>query len=241
MAGLGQGEEALAFRTAAALSYSARRRALLKDGIALNLILTGRSEQLLINYKSRGRSISVEDDPIIADLRFASDADSLLPGSKLNWYRIDSVVGQGDDWFTYLASDLNLGRPVIITEYMPCEIAVRDTRGVIHPTAAEHGAEYKAGLEYFLTDARKLTGIRHQNIAQALNAFEANNSAYIVFAHEQGKKAEHLFDGSTVAEKELLAFVLPILDGLEAIHASGYIHRYIQPSTITIRPDGAPC
>ena len=182
----------------------------------------------------------MEDDPIIADLRIASEADSLLPGSKLNWYRIDSVVDRGDYWFTYLARDLNLGRPIIITEYMPCEIAVRDMRGVIHPTAAEDGAEYKAGLEYFLTDARKLTGIRHQNIAQALNAFEANNSAYIVFAHEQGKKAEHLFDGSTVAEKELLAFVLPILDGLEAIHASGYIHRYIQPSTITIRPDGSP-
>ena len=182
----------------------------------------------------------MEDDLTIADLRTESDADSLLPGTKLHWYRIDSVLGQGDYWFTYLASDLNLGRPVIITEYMPCEIAIRDTRGVIHPSAAEHGAEYKAGLECFLTDARKLTGIRHQNIAQALNAFEANNSAYIVVAHEQGKSAEHLFDGSTVAEKELLALVSPILDGLEAIHASGYIHRYIQSSTIIIRPDGSP-
>ena len=177
----------------------------------------------------------MEDDLTIADLRIESDADSLLPASTLNWYRIDSVLGQGDYWLTYLASDLNLGRPVIITEYMPCEIAIRDTRGVIHPAAAEHGAEYKAGLECFLTDARKLTGIRHQNIAPALNAFEANNSAYIVVAHKQGKKAEHLFDGSTVAEKELLALVLPILDGLEAIHASGYIHRYIQPSNIIIR------
>ncbi|MGH8532432.1 MAG: protein kinase domain-containing protein [Gammaproteobacteria bacterium] len=182
----------------------------------------------------------MEDDLTIADLRIESDADSLLPGSKLHSYRIDSVLGQGDYWFTYLASDLNLGRPVIITEYMPCEIAIRDTRGVIHPAPAEHGAEYKAGLESFLTDAQKLAGIRHQNIAQALNAFEANNSAYIVVAQEQGKKAEHLFDGSTVAEKELLAFVLPILDGLEAIHASGYIHRYIQPPTIIIRPDGSP-
>ncbi|MDQ3565482.1 MAG: hypothetical protein M3436_15605 [Pseudomonadota bacterium] len=181
----------------------------------------------------------MEDDLTIADRRIESDADSLLPGSKLHWYRIDSVLGQGDYWFTYLASDLNLDRPVIITEYMPCKIARRDTRGVIHP-AAEHGAEYKAGLECFLTDAQKLAGIRHQNIAQALNAFEANNSAYIVVSHEQGKKAEQLFDGSTVAEKELLAFVLPILDGLEAIHASGYIHRYIEPSSIIIRPDGSP-
>ncbi len=182
----------------------------------------------------------MDNDLTIADLRIESDADPLLPGTKLHWYRVDSVLGQGDYWLTYLASDLNLGRTVIITEYMPCEIAVRDTRGVIHPAAAEHGAEYKAGLACFLTDAQKLAGIRHQNIALALNAFEANNSAYIVVAHEQGKKAEHLFDGSTVAEKELLALVLPILDGLEAIHASGYIHRYIQPSNIIIRPDGSP-
>ena len=181
----------------------------------------------------------MEDDLTIADLRIESGANSLLPGSKLHRYRIDSILGQGDYWFTYLASDLNLGRPVIITEYMPCEIAIRDTRGVIHP-AAEHGPEYKAGLECFLTDAQKLAGIRHQNIAQALNAFEANNSAYIIVSHEQGKNAEQLSDGSTVAEKELLAFVLPILDGLEAIHASGYIHRYIEPSSIIIRPDGSP-
>ena len=181
----------------------------------------------------------MEDDLTIGDLRIKSDADSLLPGSKLHRYRIDSILGQGDYWFTYLASALNLGRPVIITEYMPCEIAIRDTRGVIHP-AAEHGPEYKAGLACFLTDAQKLAGIRHQNIAQALNVFEANNSAYIIVSHEQGKKAEQLFDGSTVAEKELLAVVLPILDGLEAIHASGYIHRYIEPSSIIIRPDGSP-
>ncbi|MFH0341773.1 MAG: serine/threonine protein kinase [Chromatiales bacterium] len=182
----------------------------------------------------------MEEDLTIADPRIESDTDSLLPGTTLHGYRIDSVLGQGDYWFTYLASDLNLGRRVIITEYMLCEIAIRDTRGVIHPAAAEHGAAYKAGLECFLTDALKLTGIKHQNIAQALNAFEANNSAYIVVAHEQGKKAEHLFDGSTVAEKELLALVLPILDGLDAIHASGYIHRYIQPSNIIIRTDGSP-
>lgn len=259
LAGLGQVEEALDFRTAAALSYSRKGQTLLKGGIALNLGrlefrfvilpgllfilasaiaagLTGRS----VTTIDRGCLIAVEDDLTIADLRIDSDADSLLPGSALHWYRIDSVLGQGDYWFTYLASDLKLGRPVVIIEYMPCEIAIRDTRGVIHPAAAEHGAEYKAGLKCFLTDAQKLAGIRHQNIAQALNAFEANNSAYIVVAHEQGKNAEQLFDGSTVAEKELLAFVLPILDGLEAIHASGYIHRYIQPSNIIIRPDGSP-
>ncbi len=87
----------------------------------------------------------MEEDLTIADLSIASDADWHLPGTKLHRYRVDSVLGQGDYWLTYLASDLNLGRPVIITEYMPCEIAIRDTRGVIHPAAAEHGAEYKAG------------------------------------------------------------------------------------------------
>ncbi|MGH8523639.1 MAG: protein kinase domain-containing protein, partial [Gammaproteobacteria bacterium] len=67
-----------------------------------------------------------------------------------------------------------------------------------------------------------------------------NNSAYLIVAHEQGKNLEQLFDSSTMEEGELLAIMSPILDGIEEIHARGYIHRYIQPSNIIVRPDGHP-
>jgi len=176
----------------------------------------------------------------MVDFAHKANPDPLSPGWDIYGYRIDRVLGQGDYWFTYLANDLTLGRPAIITEYMPSEIAIRDPRGVIHAASAEHDAEYHAGLDCFLADTKTLTTIRHHNIVQFLDSFDANNSAYLIVAHEQGKNLEQLFDSSNMEEDELLAIILPILDGIEEIHSKGYIHRYIQPSNIIIRPDGRP-
>ncbi|MGH8511506.1 MAG: protein kinase domain-containing protein [Gammaproteobacteria bacterium] len=180
------------------------------------------------------------DDPSIIDFADGANPDPLSPGSDIHGYRINKVLGQGDYWFTYLANDLPLGRAAIITEYMPSEIAIRDPRGVIHAASVEHNAEYQAGLDCFLTDAQTLTTIKHHNIVQFLDSFDANNSAYLIVAHEQGKNLEQLFDSSNMEEEELLAIMLPILDGIEEIHARGFIHRYIQPSNIIVRPDGRP-
>ncbi|CAN5681152.1 hypothetical protein BH18PSE1_BH18PSE1_02090 [soil metagenome] len=182
----------------------------------------------------------MSDDLSIVDFADKANPDPLSPGADIHGYRINKVLGQGDYWFTYLAHDLTLGRAAIITEYMPSEIAIRDPRGVIHAASAEHDAEYQAGLDCFLTDAQTLTTIRHHNIVQFLDSFDANNSAYLIVAHEQGKNLEQLFDSSNMEEEELLAIMSPILDGIEEIHARGYIHRYIQPSNIIVRPDGRP-
>ncbi|MGH8490489.1 MAG: protein kinase domain-containing protein [Gammaproteobacteria bacterium] len=182
----------------------------------------------------------MSDDLSIVDFADKAIPDPLSPGWDIYGYRINRVLGQGDYWFTYLANDLALGHAAIIIEYMPSEIAMRDPRGVIHPASAEHDAEYHAGLDCFLTDAQTLTTIRHHNIVQFLDSFDANNSAYLIVAHEQGKNLEQLFDSSNMEEEELLAIISPILDGIEEIHARGYIHRYIQPSNIIVRPDGRP-
>ncbi len=182
----------------------------------------------------------MSDDLSIVDFADKANPDPLSPGWDIYGYRINGVLGQGDYWLTYLANDLTLGRAAIITEYMPSEIAIRDPRGVIHSASAEHDAEYHAGLDCFRIDAKTLTTIRHHNIVQFLDSFDANNSAYLIVAHEQGKNLEQLFDSSNMEEEELLAIMSPILDGIEAIHAKGYIHRYIQPSNIIVRPDGRP-
>ena len=41
-------------------------------------------------------------------------------------------------------------------------------------------------------------------------------------------------------ENELVKTILPILDGLEMVHKSGFIHRDIKPGNIYIRKDGSP-
>ncbi|MGH8508102.1 MAG: protein kinase domain-containing protein [Gammaproteobacteria bacterium] len=180
------------------------------------------------------------DDPSSLDFADKANPDPLPPGRELHNYRIDRVLGQGDYWLTYLAKDLTLGHAAVITEYLPSEIAIRDVHGALHAASAEHEAEYRAGLDCFLSDAKTLTTIRHHNVVQFLDSFDANNSAYLTVKHEQGKSLEQLFDSSNMEEEELLAIISPILDGIEEVHARGYIHRYIQPSNIIVRPDGRP-
>ncbi len=47
--------------------------------------------------------------------------NSLQPGYKLHWYRIEKILGQGGFGITYLAHDFNLDRKVAIKEYLPIE------------------------------------------------------------------------------------------------------------------------
>lgn len=166
---------------------------------------------------------------------------ALPSGCRLDEYEFIQILGHGGFGVTYLARDVNLGKEVAIKEYFPTDLVVREDGFSVHPRSASMEDDYTYGLERFLDEARTLAKFRHPNIVVVHRFFRANGTAYLVMDYEQGEQlGTILHTRRTLPEDELLATVLPLLDGLEEVHKAGILHRDIKPENIYIRENGTP-
>jgi serine/threonine protein kinase len=159
----------------------------------------------------------------------------------MHWYRIQKIRGQGGFGITDLAQDTNLNRQVALKGYLPIEVAVREDDRSVHPVSENHSETFTWGLDRFVQEARTLARFDHPNIVRVLSVFEMNNTAYMVMRHESGRSLQQMLaKGATLAETRLNEVIFPILEGLERVHAAGFIHRDVKPANILIREDGIP-
>jgi len=166
--------------------------------------------------------------------------DALPAESRLHWYVLERVLGQGGFGITYLARDTNLDQRVAIKEYLPVEVATRRSDGTVRARTVEQDERYCGGLERFIREARTLARFDHPNIVRVHSVFEFNGTAYMVMRFEEGETLAALLERRHVlSEGELLRVLMPIVEGLELVHKAGFIHRDIKPDNILIRPDGS--
>jgi serine/threonine protein kinase/flagellin-specific chaperone FliS len=167
--------------------------------------------------------------------------NSLQSGYELHWYNIKEILGQGGFGITYLATDTNLEEDVAIKEFLPIELAIREGDYSIHPLSEGHKDNYVWGLDRFIKEARTLTKFKHPNIVRVRSVFNENNTAYMVMEFERGKSLQEILSRrKTMDEAELMKIILPLLGGLDVVHAANFIHRDIKPANIFIREDGSP-
>ena len=165
----------------------------------------------------------------------------LSHGDMLGCYRVESVLGKGGFGVTYLALDTNLDLRVAIKEYLPEQIATRDSDSSVRPISENEEEAFRWGLDRFIKEARTLAKFKHLNIVRVMTVFEQNHTAYMVMEFERGQDLKQLFDQNDHKSEAFLKRIIgPIIDGLAEVHRHGYIHRDIKPANIHIREDGTP-
>lgn len=167
---------------------------------------------------------------------------ALAPGSRLESYEIQAILGVGGFGITYKGRDENLHCDVAIKEYLPQGLALRAQDG-IHVAAKSDGDRkyYEYGLKRFLDEARILAKFKERSIVRVSRFLEANGTAYLVMDYEDGESlAQHLARVGALNERELRAVLVPVLEGLRAVHAKDVLHRDIKPGNIFLRQDGPP-
>ena len=157
-------------------------------------------------------------------------------------YRIERVLGAGGFGVTYLADEIALARMVTIKEYFPSDIAARDGGIDAAPRSQDCAGDYRWGLDRFIEEAQTLAKFDHTNIVRVYRYFRANNTGYMVLHFEEGQSLKGWLKGLGRAprQKELDAIIGPLLDALELIHKSDFLHRDIAPDNIIIRKSGDP-
>ncbi|MGD9802990.1 MAG: protein kinase [Hyphomicrobiaceae bacterium] len=172
-----------------------------------------------------------------------SDLVALKPGTILaDEYRIERPLGAGGFGITYLAEEIALARKVTIKEYFPVDFAARDQAEDVVPRSRDSEGDYSWGLDRFLAEAQTLARFNHPNIVRVYRFFQARNTGYIVLHYEEGASLKSWLKGLGRAPRqpELDRLIQPLLDALEAVHATDYLHRDIAPDNIMIRRDGQP-
>ena len=172
--------------------------------------------------------------------------DSLSPGTVLRDYTIEAVIGHGGFGIVYRARHDELALVVAIKEYLPVELAVRD--GVTVRARSDADSEgYEEGLKRFREEARALIQFHdHPSIVSCREYFRTNGTAYLVMEYVDGQSLAQVLasresEGSPFEESDLLAVMVPLLEGLAYVHAAWILHRDIKPSNILIRRrDGRP-
>ena len=171
----------------------------------------------------------------------AGDPFALPAAHCLNEYRLERVLGGGGFGLTYLAHDTNLDCRVAIKEYLPRDVAVRNADFAVRPRSTEAATAFDWGLQRFLLESRALASFHHPGIVRVLRYFLANGTAYMVMEYETGEPLSRWLVGRLPLDAaSLLRIVRPLLDGLEAVHGAGFLHRDVKPGNIYMRADGSP-
>lgn len=131
-------------------------------------------------------------------------------------YRIARKIGEGGMGVVYEAEHTVTGRR--------CAVKVLERRTGLP----------KEDVDRFLREAQASAKISHVNVVEVTDAgSEPDGTAYIVMELLHGETLDRVLERDGVVQPDPLANLMgQLLDGLDAMHAHGYVHRDLKPANL---------
>ncbi|HEV2616602.1 MAG TPA: protein kinase, partial [Candidatus Acidoferrales bacterium] len=146
---------------------------------------------------------------------------SLVSGTKLGPYEIESPLGAGGMGEVYRARDTRLGRDVAI-KILP-----------------QHLSEDPGATQRFEREARAVSSLNHPHICTLYDVGHQDGTDFLVMELVEGETLAKRLEKGPLATAELLRTGIEISDALDKAHRKGILHRDLKPSNIMLTKSGA--
>ncbi len=148
-------------------------------------------------------------------------SDPLVGTLVDNRYAVRSKLARGGMSTVYVATDQRLERDVALK--------------VLHPhLSADENFLGRLGRE-----AKAAARLSHPHVVGVLDQGNDGRTAYLVMEYIKGHTLRDLInDKGALPPRLALALIDPVVEGLGAAHAAGFIHRDVKPENVLISDDG---
>ncbi len=166
----------------------------------------------------------------------------LQSGTIIDQYMIERELAHGGFSSVYLARQIEDQVQVAIKEYLPRRLAHRTWNNVVVPHSKETRTLFLRGRALFFEEAKVLAKLKHHNIVDVINFFQANDTVYMVMTYDYGVTLDRIVKEKSVemSEQFIVSIFNKLLTGIDIIHQQGMVHLDIKPANILIRPNNDP-
>ena len=166
----------------------------------------------------------------------------LQSGTIIDQYTIERELAHGGFSSVYLARQKLDQVQVAIKEYLPRRLAHRTWNNIVVPNSKETKTLFLRGRSLFFEEAKVLANLKHHNIVNVINFFQANETVYMVMVYDYGVTLDKIIKNKSLemTEQFLITVFNQLLTGIGFIHHQSMIHLDIKPGNILIRPENDP-
>ncbi len=173
---------------------------------------------------------------------YPTEWNYLQSGTIIDQYMIERELAHGGFSSVYLARQLKDQIQVAIKEFLPRKQAHRTWNNIVVPNSEEDKVLFNKGRALFFEEAKVLAQLKHKNIVEVINFFQANSTVYMVMNYDYGLGLNKIVADNEIpmSEEFLVEVFTALLEGLTKIHSRKMVHLDIKPGNVLIRPENDP-